>query len=125
MATLPVGCKLSDRQLATVAAVYARAAEHYQAAVRYERDRALIDLHGPKDELVRLTDEMIEREGSCCSHLRFDVAETGQGYSIVLSVEGSPGQELEKLRQAVPVLFPAATSVSSTGRIAANSDSRR
>lgn len=113
MSTPLARCTLSADDLAAVAADYARAAERYQATVRYEPDRAVIDLCGSRTELGAFLDEMVAREGSCCSHLRLDVSETTTGYSVVLTMTGVPEQELAALRQAISVLFPEASTVAS------------
>jgi len=115
MSAVPARCSLSAGDLADVAERYARAAERYQATIHYERDRAVLDLRGPMAELGPFLEEMVLREGSCCSHLRFDVSDTGQGYRVVLTVDGAPDQEQDALRQIVPVLFPGAVPASSTG----------
>ena len=122
MSAVPARCSLNAGELAEVAERYDRAAECYQATIHYECDRAVIDLRGPMGDLLALLNEMIAREGSCCSHLRFDISETGQGYRVVLTVDGAPGGEQDALRQVVSVLFPKATPAPLTEPAPRNSD---
>lgn len=116
MSTLLAGCNLNENDLAEVAAHYARAAAHYQAVVRYDRDGADLDLHGDKAKLAALLRQMIAREGQCCTHLQFDLTETAHGYRVELRSIGSREGMTASLRDVVGVLFPAAMDLREMSR---------
>lgn len=104
-----MGCSLSTEQYVNVTEVYARAARIYIATVEFIDDRATIDLCGPKVPIRALLDDMIAREGDCCTHFQFDVTEMGDGYRVELSVPSASEIAPAALRQAVPAFFPFAT----------------
>ncbi|HUG13556.1 MAG TPA: hypothetical protein VMM78_00945 [Thermomicrobiales bacterium] len=106
-------CTLSPAELAEAAGQYARAAAMYHGTVAYADDGALVTLHGDKGFLAALLDEMIAREGACCSHLQFVVAEAQGGFDIRLHVDGDPELAGAILRQTVSVLFPGAAEARS------------
>ncbi len=109
MATQLPRCLLSADVYAAVTAGYARASMRYAAAARVDDDGAVVDLRGPAPELKELLDEMVAREGQCCSQFRFVVTETEGGYRVELTIPDAPGRAATALRQAVPVFFPSAT----------------
>ncbi|HMM42609.1 MAG TPA: hypothetical protein PKA95_11960 [Thermomicrobiales bacterium] len=108
MAVLLPRCRLSPAEYAAVSAAYARDAALYTATAVVDEYRAVIDASGPKLRLKTLLDEMVAREGQCCSQFRFDVDETADGYQIELTVPEAVGQAATVLRQAVQVFFPSA-----------------
>jgi hypothetical protein len=109
MSIPPSACSLSDTELARAREGYRQAAAHYGAIARFEGAAARIELRGDKPSIVALLDDMIARESGCCSHLRFEVAETTQGYGVVLSVNDLPALERPALLDALSILFPTAT----------------
>lgn len=105
-------CRLSPAEYVTVTEGYARAAALYVATAVVDDDRAVVDIRGAKPQLAELIDEMIAREGQCCSHLRFAASETDDGYRVELSIPEAPGRAAPALCQTLSVLFPSATIAS-------------
>ncbi|MGH9175453.1 MAG: hypothetical protein ACRD1H_13900 [Vicinamibacterales bacterium] len=107
MSSPPIACTLSPADLAAVQNRYRDAAGSYQATVQID-DGATIRLTGDKPALRSLLDEVIARERACCSFLTFDVAESRDGYTVRLGVNGAAGLEESILRESVATLFPGA-----------------
>lgn len=104
-------CTLGPEELRDVESLYERAAEFYQGTVVYKDSRALVTLCGDRERIAALLDDMIARESACCTHLRFEPAETADGYSVKVRVFGEPDIAGAVLRATVPLLFPAAGEV--------------
>lgn len=105
-------CTLSPGELAHAASLYAQAATTYQATVTYDKDAALVHLHGDKPQLTALLDDMLARESGCCSHLTFESSESADGYTLNVRAVGEPDLAGEILRAAMSVLFPTAVESS-------------
>jgi hypothetical protein len=109
MTNLPIACTLSTADLAAAKERYREAAAQYDASVRLTDTSAVISMTGDQAFLRSLLDEMVARESECCAFLTFDIAETHQGFEVVLRVPGEKEIVLDALRESVTTMFPTAS----------------
>jgi hypothetical protein len=106
------GCSLSAAEREIVRGRYAAFARDYQATIQMDDDhRARVSLRGNKKKLGAFLNEMIAQEAGCCSFLRFDWAETADGFLVEVSIHDAQEPEVEQqsLAEALRAFFPAAT----------------
>jgi hypothetical protein len=108
------GCSLSPAELEIVRGRYAAFVRDYQATIQMDDHRARVSLRGDKKKLRAFLSELIAQEAGCCSFLRFDRAETADGFLVEVSIHDSQEPEGEQrfLAEALRAFFPAAATVS-------------